>query len=287
MANYLTTREVAELLRIKERKVYDLASSGALPCSRAMGKLLFPEEGVHAWLAGNETGERPAAPRPGVFLGSHDPLLDWALRESGCGLATFFDGSSDGLRRFALSEGIAAGLHIFEPDTGDWNLGAAAQLCAGSSAVLVRWASRARGLVLQEGHAAAVSGLDDVSGLRLVARQEDAGAQKLFSHLVAERQIDIGAPAIIARSESDAVLAVIEGKADVAFGLEALASPHRLGFVPVIEERFDLLVDRSAWFDPPWQTFWDFCRSVAFRTRAGELKGYDVSGLGTVLRNGF
>jgi len=30
------------LLRITERKVYDLAATGKVPCSRAMGKLLFP-----------------------------------------------------------------------------------------------------------------------------------------------------------------------------------------------------------------------------------------------------
>ena len=81
MPDYLTTKEVAALLRIKERKVYDLASTGALECSRAMGKLLFPADAVHAWLSANLSGAGPApvAARPGVFLGSHDPLLDWAL----------------------------------------------------------------------------------------------------------------------------------------------------------------------------------------------------------------
>jgi excisionase family DNA binding protein len=46
MLKYLTTKELAELLRIKERKVYDLAASGAVPCSKAMGKLLFSWDGV-------------------------------------------------------------------------------------------------------------------------------------------------------------------------------------------------------------------------------------------------
>ena len=49
---YLTTRELASLLRIKERKVYDLAASGQIPCSRAMGKLLFPRKAIEAWIAG-------------------------------------------------------------------------------------------------------------------------------------------------------------------------------------------------------------------------------------------
>ncbi len=103
MSEFLTTRELAELLRIKERKVYDLAASGQVPCSKATGKLLFPRDAIDAWVAEHSSGlERYSslAP-PNVILGSHDPLLDWALRESRCGLASYLDGSTDGLQRFA------------------------------------------------------------------------------------------------------------------------------------------------------------------------------------------
>ena len=41
---YLTTKEVADLLRLKERKVYDLVAEGGIPCVRATGKLLFPRD---------------------------------------------------------------------------------------------------------------------------------------------------------------------------------------------------------------------------------------------------
>ena len=288
MPNYLTTKEVAELLRIKERKVYDLASSGALPCSRAMGKLLFAEQDVHAWLAGNrgETSAPERKTRPSIFLGSHDPLLDWALRESGCGIATYFDGSLDGLRRFSAGEGIATGLHVFDPDGGAWNTGAASAHCRGEDAVLVRWAKRMRGLIVSKDLERAVTGLADLDGLRLVSRQPDAGAQKLLDYLASEAGLDLGGPGLVARSEADAVLAVLEGKADVAFGLEALAAPQGLRCIPVIEEEFGLLAGRIAWFDPPWQAFWQFCQSGKFAERAAELKGYDVSGMGEVVLNG-
>jgi molybdate-binding protein len=65
-----------------------------------------------------------------------------------------------------------------------------------------------------------------------------------------------------------------------------MAQRLRLGFVPVIRERFDLLVDRAAWFDPPLQRLVGFCRSDAFRNKATELTGYDISGFGTVHFNG-
>jgi excisionase family DNA binding protein len=50
MAEFLTTREVAALLRIKERKVYELVSESAIPHSRVTGKLLFPRDMVEAWV---------------------------------------------------------------------------------------------------------------------------------------------------------------------------------------------------------------------------------------------
>jgi putative molybdopterin biosynthesis protein len=81
-----------------------------------------------------------------------------------------------------------------------------------------------------------------------------------------------------ARSESDAVLMVQEGKADCCFGLASIAAQFKLDFVPLARERFDLLVDRKAWFDPPLQALLTFCRSDAFAARAREMAGYDVTG---------
>jgi putative molybdopterin biosynthesis protein len=49
-----------------------------------------------------------------VVAGSHDPLLEWALRESGAGLAVLSDGSFDGLKRLAAGTAMAAGIHLPE-----------------------------------------------------------------------------------------------------------------------------------------------------------------------------
>ena len=82
----------------------------------------------------------------------------------------------------------------------------------------------------------------------------------------------------IARSEADAALAVADGKADAAFGLSCMARQFRLDFVPVIRERFDLVVDRRAYFEPPCKRWWSSARSHACARKAAELGGYDLSG---------
>ena len=290
VSEYLTTKELAELLRIKERKVYDLASSGEVPCSRAMGKLLFPRQAVEAWLAESSSGYTPAVPTqgPSVVLGSHDPLLEWALRESRSGLATFFDGSLDGLDRFARGEGVASGLHVFDPASKEWNVPAVRERFARQRIVLVEWAWRERGLIVAAKNEKKISGIASLKGRRLVPRQPEAGSQGLLMHLLSEaglgaKDVSFTAPA---RSETDAAVAVYEGAADAALGLKGLARQHGLGFVPIVKERFDLLVDRRAWFEPPMQRFIDFCRTDGFLSRASEQHGYDASGFGRVHFNG-
>ncbi|HMB14063.1 MAG TPA: helix-turn-helix domain-containing protein, partial [Roseovarius sp.] len=91
---YLTTKEVADLLRVRERKVYDMVARGEIPHRKITGKLLFPQGELNAWIEGE--GALHPATRPDLVTGSHDPLLDWALRESGAGLATLWNGSCDG-----------------------------------------------------------------------------------------------------------------------------------------------------------------------------------------------
>lgn len=290
MSEYLTTKEVAEFLRLKERKIYDLAANGTIPCSRATGKLLFPRAEVEAWLEQYTSGAAPVEhpERPKVFLGSHDPLLDWALRESGCGLATYFDSSLDGLERYARGEGIACGMHVLDDESDTWNTTQVADRLARQPAVLIGWAWRQRGLVVDPGRKKKIKSLADLRGLRLVPRQSQAGSQVLLEVLlsragIASGDIELCPPAL---TEADAALAVVEGKADAAFGLAALAAQYRLGFVNIIDERYDLLVDRRAYFEPELQKLFGFCRSAAFSQRAGELAGYDVAGFGQVHFNG-
>jgi excisionase family DNA binding protein len=288
---YLTVRELADLLRLKERKVYDLAASGTVPCSRATGKLLFPAAEIRAWIERARSGGVgavgvSATVRPPILLGSHDPLLDWAVRQSRCGLATFYDGSLDGLDRFVRGEGMIAGLHIHDAATGQWNIPAVSEVASNLNAVLVSFADRQRGLVYRSGDAAP-RGLADLVGRRVVPRQAESGTDRLFRDLAAKDGLDLCDMdlAEVARTEDDAVEAVRRGEGDVAFGLESVARSHGLEFRPVVTERFALLVDRRAWFEPQVTRLVAFCASGRLAGRVESFGGYDVAGFGGVLWN--
>ena len=292
MPEYLTTRELAELLRIKERKVYELVSDNVIPVSRVTGKLLFPRDVIAAWIGRNtEFGAGAAALRSHdpVIAGSHDPLLDWALRESGAGLAVLSDGSLDGLERLAAGGAVAAGIHLPEPEGDGFNVGWVRRHLAGQPVTVIEWTKRRQGLVVPRGNPHGITGFDDLAGLRLIPRQPGSGSREQLDRLLA------GAPALDpavvlivppARNEADVAHAVAAGHADAGIAIAAVARQYGLDFVPLGEERYDLVAWRRDIFEPPLQRLMLFCRTPAFAERAQELGGYDISSLGTVHYNG-
>ena len=277
---YLTTKEVAALLRVKERKVYDLAAAGGIPHRRITGKLLFPSAEILAWIEGGS--DTAPAERPAVLAGSHDPLLDWAVRESASGIATLLNGSLDGLERFVEGRAALTGLHV--PEEAGWNVATVAARGVRGS-VLIGWAARARGLILSERMRGEVRRFSDLGGKRVVMRQPGAGAAALFERLLAKEglaETDLIPSAELARTENDAAVAVAAGDADAALGIESMARRFRLPFLPLVEERFDLLVDRRAYFTDPIQTLLAFARGEALEHKAAAMGGYDLSETGTV-----
>src|SRR5262245_64047092 len=101
MPGLLTTAEAAAYLRLSERKLYELVANGAVPCTKVTGKWLFPKAALDRWLSAGLIAPAllAATSAPPIVGGSHDPLLEWALRESNCGLASLPEGSEAGLRR--------------------------------------------------------------------------------------------------------------------------------------------------------------------------------------------
>jgi putative molybdopterin biosynthesis protein len=283
----MNTREVADYLRIKERKVYDLVRAKKIPCSRVTGKWLFPKAQVDAWVAQSSDGADAAAPGA-VLAGSHDPLLEWAVRESRCGLAIRPGGSRDGLALLASGDAMLAGVHLVEED-GGYNVAAALSAMPAHDFVVLEWAKREQGLIVASGNPRGIGTLADLRNreLRFAARQPEAGSHELLLHLLRQaglKRADLTA-STAALSESDLALAVAEGKADAGLGIRAVARQFKLGFVKLHDERFDLVIRRRDYFEGPVQKLLAFARTPAFAARAAELGGYDVGGLGAVILN--
>lgn len=295
MPDLMTTKEVADYLRIKERKVYDLVRTGEIPCSRVTGKWLFPKALIDLWVA--RSTELPdglpavgaVGPAPLVVAGSHDPLLEWALRESGSDLALHPGGSLDGLRRLAAGEAMVAGTHAPDDD-GGYHGRLAARALEGRPIVVLAWAWRRQGLVVAKGNPNELKSVADLAhdGVRVALRQEEAGSQLLLLRMLDAAGLDRDALNAVdgpARSESDVARAILEGRADAGLAIEAAARGAGLDFVPLHRERYDLVVMRRDYFEPPVQALLAFAQSKAFKTRAKDLGGYEIGELGRIVYN--
>ncbi len=302
MHDFMTTREVADYLRIKQRRVYELVRRRAIPCTRVTGKWLFPRTLVDIWLAesaaregdpqgGLQGGLRGPVRAPPVVAGSHDPLLDWAVRESGCGLALLAGGSLDGLKRFAGGQAQVAGLHLWDAASDSFNLPAVSATLPLGGLLLVQWAWRSQGLVLAAGNPVGVTGLADLAAkpVTVIGRQAAAGSHLLLAQLLERAGLspaDLDFAAETAGSETDLGLAILEGRAQAGLAVEAVARSLKLDFLPLLNERYDLLLRRRDYFEPPFQALLAFTRTEPFRARAAQMGGYDITGLGQVELNG-
>src|SRR4030088_2948202 len=191
--DFLTTTEAADYVRLGERKLYELVTSGAIPCSKVTGKWLFPRHELDRWVLSGLA--RPAgmmvAEPPPIVGGSQDDLLEWILRESGSGLASLAEGTARGVDRLLRGGGIAAAspFHratIFADSADDANIAAVRAMPGLHDAVLVAFARREQGLLLAPGNPNQLNSLADVlsSGAKMAVRQPGAGAQMLLDVLL-------------------------------------------------------------------------------------------------------
>jgi molybdate-binding protein len=275
---------------MSERKLYELVAKGAVPCTKATGRWLFPKPALDRWVAaGLATGGVAHTASPAIVGGSHDPLLEWALRESGSGLASLPEGSEAGLRRLSRREIAIAAIHLHRLAGNDEeaNIEAVAHAPGLHDAVLVAFARREQGLVVAPGNPCGLTDLPSVAarGARLGQRPAGAGAQLLLVALLAQAGITadrLNSLKPVCATGADLAEAVRTGRADCGIASRSVAVPAGLDFVPIVWERLDLVLRQRDYFLSPAQALVGFIRTTALRDRATELGGYDVDAAGTV-----
>lgn len=286
-----TTAEAAAYLRLKERKIYEMVAEGTVPCTKVTGRWLFPKAELDHWLASSVTrpsGMRRTEAAP-IIGGSHDPLLEWALRESGSGLATLAVGSEAGFERFIAGDAMAAAIHLhaLEDPQADANLAVIKARGDMQDAVLIGFCRREQGFLLAPGNPLKIGTIEDVIAkrARTALRPKGAGAQLLLLSLlqrakVSLDQLMIASPAC--PTGPDVAQAIRAGRADTGIATRGVANAAGLDFAPILWEPFDLLMRQRDYFRPPLQSLMRFLRSDELAMRAQEMGGYDLSNAGAV-----
>jgi putative molybdopterin biosynthesis protein len=286
----LTIAEAAEYLRLKERKLYEMVAEGAIPCTKVTGRWLFAKADLDRWLA-STMQHPPGMPRaepPPIIGGSHDPLLEWALRESGSRLASLAEGSEAGFARFTAGEVLAAAIHLHALDDphADANLAAMQARSDVQDTVMIGFCRREQGFLVAPGNPLKIASIADVRAkkAKLTQRPKGAGAQLLLLSMLrqAKAALDALPNGPMCPTGPDVAQAIRSGHADAGIATRSVANAAGLDFVPILWEPFDLVMRQRDYFRPPLQVLMRFLRSDAFRTRANELGGFDVEVAGAV-----
>jgi len=291
MPELLTTDEAADYLRLSERKLYELVANREVPCSKVTGRWLFPRSALDRWVSAGLIAPAGLAQvaAPAIVGGSHDPLLEWGLRESHCGLASLPEGSEEGLRRLTRGEVMIAAIHLhrIEGDDEKANIDGVADAPGLHDAVVLGFARREQGILVAPGNPLGLSDMASIAKSRahMAQRPAGAGAQLLLLALLARAGIALGElklakPAF--PTGPDIAQAIRAGRIDCGIATRSVARAAGLDFLPLAWERFDLVLRQRDYFMPGPQALFGFMRQKLLRDRAAELGGYDVSDAGAV-----
>lgn len=229
-----------------------------------------------------------------LFAGSHDlalSLLDDFIgrRAAGCSLSVLPVGSQAGLLALARSEAHLAGSHLLDGDGRDYNREAVARLLPGRPVELVTLALRKQGLCLRRDETRRPPSIGEAvrAGMRFVNRQAGSGTRVLFDHLL--RREGIAPEQVLGYDHEEYThLAVAEavrsGIADCGLVIGAAAEAEDLDFVPVADERYELVIPREHLPDRRIQLILQILADKSFCTEVELLGGYSTGETGMVRR---
>ncbi|MFL5807810.1 MAG: substrate-binding domain-containing protein, partial [Roseiflexaceae bacterium] len=216
-------------------------------------------------------------------VGSHDFCLDLLarqLRPAGVQLTIHVTGSVAGLQALAAGRAMLAGCHLLDSDGTDYNHDAVARQLPRQSTRLITLIEREQGLIVPRGNPRRLRIVADLAqpALHLINRQTGSGTRLLFDRLLAQAGIapdDLAGYDRVAETHLAVAAAVAAGSADVGLGIAAAARALDLDFVPLVQERYDLVLLSESltqpWFGPLIETL----AAPQFRTAAEALGGYD------------
>ncbi|MFV0437354.1 MAG: substrate-binding domain-containing protein [Desulfopila sp.] len=295
---FLTTREVAALLKVNEKMIYTLVNDKGLPATKVTGKWLFPRRLVEEWLDAHIVNYRKdyagLSSEDGVLLlaGSDDPLFQRTLslfqklrKETVAFFANLGSmGGLTSLRRGVCHIGVC---HLLQGDDEEYNFEFAEQELD-RAPVFVNFSQREQGILLAPGNPKSIREIADLAreDVRIVNRHLGTGTRLLFDYEIARSTIscdDISGYHCEVSRHLDAGLEVLAGRADAAPAIRAVAGMLGLDFLPLRWERFDLLIGRERFFEKGIQSFLTLLHERQFLELAESLQGYDVSLCGKMM----
>ena len=194
------------------------------------------------------------------------------------------------LRALKRGDVHVAGIHMRDRRSGEYNVPFLKRHLQGQAVTVVRFATWQEGLLLKGGNPKHVRGLEDLirPDVRMVNRERGAGARLLLDYLLSRHRIPshlVRGYGTIAPSQIGLGRCIAEEKADVGIGAQAVAQLYNFDFIPLQEERYDLVIPTAyVHSHPGMQVFLDVLVTRRFQREIEALGGYDTKESGKIIR---
>ena len=223
--------------------------------------------------------------------GSHDMTLDIMaqfLFQAGRRLSIANVGSLAGLVALSRGEAHLAGAHLLDPGTGEYNLAYIQQYLPGVPVRVITLVGRSQGLLVQKGNPKGLQGLSDLTrpDVAFINRQRGSGTRLLLDYHLGEEKISPQEIQGYQQQEYTHLTlgaAIASGRADCGVGIEAVTRSLELDFIPMFEERYDLVIPREHAESQLLEPLLDLLVNPDFAAMVEALPGYDVSSMGNLV----
>ena len=311
----LTVQDVADILKIAKNTVYELVKRGELNSYKVGRKVRFTLVDVESYIENSKKIQNPQEkgstglsdlyadnlgglnkiPAGNDFIVcGQDLMLDILTSYMGkycknISALRAYIGSYSSL--VALYHGYiqAATTHLWDGDTGQYNVPFVRRLLPGIPAVIIHLTCRMQGFYIAKGNPKGIKSWDDLKrdDITLINREKGAGSRVLLDeHL---RLMNIYGSSIKGynnetQSHLTVASTVSRGAADVGVGIEKIASQvEGIEFIPLQKERYDLVVKKEIFDTLTVQNILKILRSDEFRAEFKDIGGYDISEMGEII----
>ncbi|MBW6462756.1 MAG: molybdopterin biosynthesis protein [Firmicutes bacterium] len=226
-----------------------------------------------------------------LAAGSHDLIIDLlatALKERNplMNLSSAHLGSMGGIAAIGRGQAHLAGVHLFDPDTNTYNLPYINKMLPDQKLHLINLAYRMQGWIVPAGNPDKVESVNTVvdKNLSFINRQRGAGTRLLFDHMLNKAGIKPEQVYGYEREEHshlNVAASVAAGAARVGLGILPAAKAFNLDFVPVVEERYDLLMSDVFFISKDSKILLEIINDPEFKKQVEAMGGYSMRDAGT------
>ncbi len=295
---YMNTSELSRYLGINEKKIYALIIEKGLPATKVTGKWLFVDKLIDIWIENSMENHPLTLNWPkGILMiaGSNDPLLDLTVNEAAKAETRFFSffcntGSLGGLSMLKNGKAHISVAHLLDSKEEEYNLPFIDSCLPGFSMMVINFAYRQQGLIIKADNPLKIKGPEDLhrQEIKFINRQPGSGTRMLLDGYLKKSGIatsGIRGYRTEVSTHFEVGFNILRGIADVGPGIKAVADMLGLGFIPLREECFDLLIPKHYFFFQEIQLLLQILNSPQFKRGASRFGGYDTRDSGKITYN--